>query len=250
MLSLFYDFETSGMPLWDQPSDDEGQPHIVQAAAALVDTETRRTVGSINMIARPDGAWEIPDEVVEIHGITTDYAERVGLPEAFIVHCLWCLWEQSEFRAGHNESFDARIMRIALKRFYGEDEIAPGEGMAADIWKAGKAECTARLASPIMKMAATDKMRAAGRKHAKTPKLTEAFEFFFGVPMEDAHTAMADVRACEAVYFAIKDQEVDAEFDPKEAAKQPGYSGGKAGEVGKNAERPPNAGDDVSFLED
>lgn len=106
MRMLVYDTETSGLPLFDQPSDDPRQPHIVQLAALLVDTETRKTVASINLIAEPDG-WEIPDEVARIHGITTEYAKRVGLSEAFLVYCLWFLWERSDFRVAHNESFDS-----------------------------------------------------------------------------------------------------------------------------------------------
>lgn len=42
MKVLFYDTETSGMPLFDQPSSDPRQPHIVQLAAALVMRATAR----------------------------------------------------------------------------------------------------------------------------------------------------------------------------------------------------------------
>lgn len=195
---LFYDFETSGLPLFDQPSDDPRQPHIVQAAAMLVDSETRQEISSINLIACPDG-WHIPDEVARVHGITEEYARTAGVDENVVVNALHALWMTSTVRVAHNETFDARIMRIALKRWRDEG--------TADHWKAGVAECTARMSSPIIKMAPTPAMLAAGRRHPKTPKLTEAYQYFLGVEMGGAHSALGDVRGCMAVYWAIKDRE-------------------------------------------
>jgi DNA polymerase-3 subunit epsilon len=194
----FYDFETNGFPLWKKPSNDPGQPHIVQVASVVVDSDTRKTVSSFEYIACPDG-WEIPDEVANIHGITTGRAGEVGVPEQFIVNSVLVHHIMSYLRVGHNESFDARIMRIALLRF-GEDD-------AAEIWKAGNAECTQRLATPIVQAPATEKMKAVGRHGNKTANLGEAYEHFFGEKFEDAHTAMADVQATMAIYWAMKDLE-------------------------------------------
>lgn len=38
--ALFYDNETNGLPLFKEPSNHPGQPHIVQLAAVLVDLDT------------------------------------------------------------------------------------------------------------------------------------------------------------------------------------------------------------------
>jgi DNA polymerase-3 subunit epsilon len=87
--------------------------------------------------------------------------------------------------------------------------VDPREKLAlavSDEWKAGKAICTARLATPIMKLPPTAKMRAAGRHHPKTANLGEAYLHFTGKPLEGAHDAMVDVLACTEVYFAIKDR--------------------------------------------
>lgn len=195
MRVIFLDFETTGLPLFDQPSDDPRQPHVVQAAAVLADSETRKAIASINLIARPDG-WEIPDDVARIHGITTETALAVGVPEATVICALRDLWRAADLRCAHNEPFDARIMRIALKRFLGEAE--------AESWKAGKAECTQRLANPIMKLPPTAAMVAAGRKHSKAPNLGEAYHHFTGRKLEGAHSALVDVKACMDVWFAIK----------------------------------------------
>lgn len=194
-LALAYDTETTGLPLWNDPSDDPRQPHIVQLAAALVDLDTRRTIASMDVIVKPDG-WTIPDEVVALHGITTEHARRVGIDESLAVDMLLGLWE-GRTRIAHDESFDARIVRIALKR-YGYDSTM-------EAWKAAKVECTQALATPILKLPPTGKMRAAGRHHQKSANLGEAYEHFTGRPLENAHTAMADVQACIAVYFAIQD---------------------------------------------
>jgi len=209
-LIYFYDFETNGFPLWSKPSSDPGQPHIVQAAAVMVDADTRETVHSFDLIAKPEG-WEIPDEVAEVHGITTEHAAAVGFHEAQIVAFLMYFHDMSNCRVGHNQPFDARIMRIALRRF--------GTEARADDWKAGESYCTQRASTPICKLPPTEKMLAAGRKGNKTANLSEAFFHFTGGAFENAHTAMADVLATMRVYWAIQDLECAA--NPASTHKTP-----------------------------
>lgn len=209
-LKLFFDTETTGLPLFKEPSEHPGQPHIVQLAAALVDMDTREEIASMDVIVRPDG-WVIPDEVAAVHGITTEHAAAVGVPESLALSMFLELWAGRP-RIAHNEQFDARIIRIAQHR--------AGE-LEQDLvrWKDGATECTARLATPIVKCPPTAKMLAAGRTHYKTANLAEAVQFFTGKPLENAHSAMADVRGCMAVYFGIQDMRdgapgalVDADF--------------------------------------
>ncbi|MGZ9893064.1 3'-5' exonuclease [Bordetella bronchiseptica] len=195
-LALFYDTETTGLPLFGEPSEDPRQPHIVQLAAALVDLDTRDTIASLDLVVRPDG-WVIPDEVTAVHGITTEHAAAVGVPESLALSLFLELWAGRP-RIGNNEQFDARIIRIAQHR---AGELEPD----LDAWKAGKTECTAKMATPIVKCPPTPKMIAAGRNHYKTANLGEAVLFFTGKPLENAHSAMADVRGCMDVYFAIQD---------------------------------------------
>ena len=193
-LKLFFDTETTGLPDFKAPSESAHQPHIVQLAALLVDMDTRETIQSMDVICRPDG-WTIPDEVAAVHGITTEHAAEVGIPEHLAVSMFMELWA-GRARVAHNEQFDARIVRIALMRFHSEE--------AADIWKSGPTECTARLATPICALPPTEKMKAVGRFHHKTPNLGEAYRHSTGKGLENAHSAMADVMACRDVYFAIK----------------------------------------------
>lgn len=200
--ALFYDTETTGLPLWSEPSEHPGQPHIVQLAAKLVDVDSQKVVAAIDLIALPDG-WEIPAETAAIHGITTEYASAVGVPERQILELLWNLWCASAVRIGHNESFDARIVRIAAKRFM-DPLIDPAMTLPSDTWKAGASLCTADMATPLCALPPTEKMRAVGRHHYKKPNLGEAYRHFTGKTLEGAHSAAVDVDACMAVYFAIQ----------------------------------------------
>ncbi|HEY1033969.1 MAG TPA: exonuclease domain-containing protein [Pseudoxanthomonas sp.] len=185
---LFYDTETSDMPLWSKPSSDKDQPHILQVAALLVDASSRKTIASIDLTVRPDG-WSINPEALAVHGITEEHARRVGVSETTALAALHDLWQRASTRVGHVESFDARIVRIAL--------IRHGWGTSlADAWKAGSAECTAELSKPHV----SPKGRARG------PKLADAYRHYFGTDLPDAHSARADAEACAAVYWAVRDR--------------------------------------------
>lgn len=200
-IALAFDTETTGLPLFKEPSEHPDQPHIVQLAAVLVDLDSRRELASMDVIVRPDG-WTIPAEVAAIHGITTEHAMDVGIPEAQAVDMFMALW-RGRLRIAHNESFDARILRIALKRY-----VDPRDTNLAippsDEWKASRAECTQLLSTPILKLPPTEKMKAAKRFHYKSANLSEAYEFFTGRKLENAHSAMADTRACLEVFHAVK----------------------------------------------
>ncbi len=180
MFVLAYDTETTGLPLFKEPSEHPDQPHLVQLAACLVHLETRKVHASIDLIVRPNG-WTIPDEVAQLHGITQERAMDEGVPEEMAVELLLDLWQEGKrVRLAHNESFDARILRIACKRYVD------------------------------LKLPPTDRMKAAKRFHHKSANLSEAYKFFTGNDLVDAHSAMPDVQACLAVYFAIKQPEAVA----------------------------------------
>lgn len=194
-IAIFFDTETTGLPVWNEPSEGENQPHIVELAAKLVDLQSREVIGVLDTIIRPDG-WVIPQDVTDIHGITTEHALVVGRPEAEVIAELMTMCRQANFRVAHNQSFDERILRIGIKRLLSEE--------VAEEWKAGEKQCTGLITKPIMQMLPKNKFGY------KMPKLSEAYEHFTGKPMQNAHRAMADVDACIEVYFAVLDQQAAA----------------------------------------
>ena len=183
---IFFDTETSGIPDWKLPSGGKEQPHLVQLAALVVDSESREIIQSMDHIIKPDD-WKIKQDTIDVHGITTDHALEVGLPEKDVLEEFLEMWDGKK-RIAFNTTFDNRIIRIATKR-YTNDKII-------DYWYTGNYECAMQAARKIMK--------------SKVPKLAEAYKFFTGKDLQDAHTAMGDAKACMELYFAIKDKELVA----------------------------------------
>lgn len=197
--ALAYDTETTGLPLFTEPSDDPRQPHIIQLAADLFDIDTRRPIAGFSLLIKPEG-WVIPSEIESLTGISTERAAMFGVPIATALPLFLELCSMvTVHRVAHNESFDARILRIAMKRA----GIYPDAFM--DQWKAAPAYCTCNSSKAIVNLPPTERMVAAKKKGPKAPNLAEAYEFFTGQKLVNAHDAAADVAACKTIFFALQD---------------------------------------------
>lgn len=210
-LIAFYDTETSGLPDFKVPSEMPHQPHIVDIAVVLYDDATDQVIDTFEAMVKPDG-WVIPDEVAAIHGITTAIALEQGTHhERDALHGALARLGGAEYRAGHNETFDQRILRIGLMRFgFGDgsvwDELTSDQKRdRADEFKVRPSLCTMKLATPIMKIPATPAMVRTGKgKWHKNPNLGEAYQHFVGKPFEGAHRAMADTMGALEIYRVMK----------------------------------------------
>jgi DNA polymerase-3 subunit epsilon len=196
-LILFYDTETSGLPEWSLPSEDPSQPHITQLAAQLCDERNGNTVASMDVLIAPDG-WIIPPELEVLTGITNERATAEGILIVDAMRTFIEMWRRATMRVGHNESFDARMVRIEMMRQLDHDDPFH------DDWKKAPAFCTQGKSTKIINLPPTEKMKAAGRKHAKSPNLGEAYQFFTGKLLDGAHNAAVDLMATKVVYYGIK----------------------------------------------
>lgn len=189
-----FDTETTGLPLFKQPSGDPAQPHLVDIAALLYD-DMGNLVDSFEAIIKPDG-WVISEEAAAIHGITHEMAMELGIPEADALEGFLAIHSRADLRVAHNCSFDDRILRIALKRYRDDTQ--------AEAFKAGPSYCTCKHSRDIVCIPPTAKMTRAGFTKFKNPNLAEAYEFFTGEKLEGAHRARPDAEGCARVYFAIQ----------------------------------------------
>lgn len=191
---FFFDTETTGLPDWSSPSDAPHQPHVIQAAGLLCDHLGNELDEWSTLIQPGPGAVMAP-EAFNAHGISLEKAQAEGVPLAEAWQRFAGLVDRAEGIVGHNISFDIRMMRIASAKLNGvkwDSEIP--------------SRCTMKMATKILNLPPTERMKAAGRFHAKPPNLTECVRFFFNEDHGGAHDALADVRASKRVYFAIKER--------------------------------------------
>jgi DNA polymerase III epsilon subunit-like protein len=189
---FFFDTETTGLPLWRDPSDDPRQPHLVQLAALLCE-EDGEIVDTYSTIVDPGPGVCFEPEALKAHGITPERAAAEGCSPNEALDRFFNMCRRGRMLVGHNISFDIRIVRIAAARVYGKkwDNEAP-------------TYCTMKRSTNICRIP------HANPRHAqdwKWPRLEEAVRHFFGEGLEGAHDALVDVLACHRIYFHLNPAE-------------------------------------------
>jgi DNA polymerase III epsilon subunit-like protein len=186
--TLFFDTESTGIPVWDRPSGHPVQPHIVELAAVLESNETGEVVGTAHAIIKPDG-WVIPPDMTEIHGISMERAMDEGIPEREAVWQFLELYRHCSLRVAHNTTFDNRMIRIGLKRFYPEGVV---EHVPDKEWKNRELYfCTLQAAK-----------KDIGGRSGHT--LAECYKHYTGKDLADNHSAVPDTEACREIYHVMK----------------------------------------------
>lgn len=188
---LFFDTETTGLPRnWKAPVTDlDNWPRMIQLAWMLCDEAGNETAGASRII-RPDG-FTIPHDAAAVHGITTERAMAEGVSLADAVNELLPHIQEAAALVAHNISFDEKILgaeclRLGLPLPYGKKPL----------------RCTMKES--------TDWCAIPGRYGYKYPNLSELHRKLFKKSFEGAHDALADVRACKAAYFELRNRGVMA----------------------------------------
>lgn len=196
---LCFDTETSGLPLFKEPSDHPGQPFVVTLGMVLLDPATLDEISAKEMLLKPPEGREIPEEVTKIHGITTAHAFLNGVDAAEACIAYTDYRKRCVAMVAHNAPFDIRMMRIELLRTgKTKEEIEALEASSP-------VHCTQRLATPVLKLEPTAKMKAVGRNHFKSASLADAVKGLLGEDVEGAHGALADARSCARVFRWLKE---------------------------------------------
>ena len=186
MLIAVTDTETTGILRGDYTSPSA--PHLASVGLLLVDVEEMRIVSSLSAMIQPDG-WEMPPEASQANGLTTEMLEDLGLPLDHVLPTYMGLLSLADLIVAHNVKFDVGILASALYRSDGLDTL--------DMLLAKETYCTMEKSKHIVQ-AKTKNNRL------KNPRLEEAYYFFTGEDLENAHTANADTVACLEVYMGIQ----------------------------------------------
>lgn len=184
---LFFDTETTGLPrnLKAPVSDSENWPRIAQIAWLLYENGVE--VAIRDFIIKPEG-FEIPIEVSNIHGITTERAQKEGASLRLVLNEFQSLVERADFLVAHNMSFDQGVVGAEFLR----------KNMP-NVFASKKTICTKEISTNFCAISS-----ANGREGYKWPKLSELYAKLFGVEFVDFHNALADVNATAKCFWEMK----------------------------------------------
>lgn len=172
---LVYDLETSGFT----------NSRLLELGLLLLDEHNGwRTVMELSIIVKPDG-WKIEQGAIDVHGITQEHAETVGLPLEMALSLFTKFRQLASLVVCHNLSHDYRIMDGELGRMkwprLGDTE--------------SKFFCTMLSTVDICRIPNTN-----GKRGFKWPKLVEAYRHFFHKDFPNAHTALGDARPTAEIF--------------------------------------------------
>ena len=182
---LFFDTETTGIPVnYKAPASDyDNWPRLVQVAWLLADEEGSE-IECAQYLIKPQG-FTIPDEVTQIHGITTAMALQEGVDLNTVLAAMTPMIEKASVLVAHNMEFDEKVL-------------------SAEFLRAGYANVVETKERICTMKAATAYCQLPGPCGYKWPNLQELHTKLFGEGFEGAHDALVDVRACWRCYVELK----------------------------------------------
>jgi len=182
---LFFDTETTGLPRnYKAPiTDFDNWPRMIQIAWLIYDHRENLLIEK-QYIIKPEG-FTIPKAASDVHGITTARAKKEGIALSFALQEFAADLHKAEFILAHNISFDEKIVGAEFLR----KEISNTLFDLPHI-------CTMHTS--------TDYCKIPGKFGYKWPNLTELYFKLFGKSFDNAHDALADVKACADCFFELK----------------------------------------------
>ena len=143
-------------------------------------------------------SFKIPQEAINIHGITNEMASTSGIPIEFVVTAL--LDDLNRFKparlVAHNIKFDYPVIMSELYRL---TSMATSQVLIT-ILSSLKKKCTMEAGTPICAIPSP-----WGRDQFKYPSLKELHDHLYpGTDMVVKHDALYDTEKCVECYLKIK----------------------------------------------
>ncbi|MBK9635062.1 MAG: WG repeat-containing protein [Bacteroidetes bacterium] len=178
---LFIDIETNGLPLSYNKhyTDINNWPRIVQIAWIICD-DKKEVITERCFIIKPID-FDIPDNVVKVHGITKQIALAKGLPIAFVLNLLEEESKDCTHFVAHNIAFDAPIIKAEFLR--------------------ANVEFSLNDKTEICTMQSS--IEYCGFTNNKYPKLEELYFKLFNKKPENLHDALQDIKYTKDCFFEL-----------------------------------------------
>lgn len=184
---LVMDCETTGLFDYSKRADEDGQPRMASLACVIVSDDWVPLEGlEFYHLVKPDG-WTMSAEATAINGLTNEQLMAEGLPISEVLDKYLGHHEMAQQVAGYGVDFDLKMLRGELRRSGRPDLF--GEKPQQNVIRIAAAACHAKGAPGGQKL----------------KKLKLAYEILIGEPMEDAHNALADVKATIRIMQKIRE---------------------------------------------
>jgi len=131
--------------------------------------------------------WFIHPRAAEVHGITLEFCDKVGVPMSNILSMLYHTLQTVDSVCAHSVEFDCRAINTEYRRD-GRTPLLEGFNKI----------CTKKL---------SDSFRKRNNVLIESSSLDCMYKHFVGSEMKGGHNAIYDVIACKEVYKHIKNME-------------------------------------------
>ena len=197
---MIFDTETTGLPergvyvvenhnlhLW---------PHIVQLSYIIYDNEINEIIKQKDTIIKIPNNIIVPDNVVLIHGITSEISKSIGKDCVSSLIEFMEDYSKIDVLIAHNVKFDVNMIRVELLRHVLYDEFNK-------LKDSKKHYCTMTSTIKLCNLKYTNRW---GSESSKFPKLIELHQHLFNTEVEktNLHNALNDVLICLRCYFKLK----------------------------------------------
>lgn len=187
MKYLFFDTETTGLPLnYKAPyTDISNWPRIVQLSWLIADAEGK-VLKESDFIIKVD--VPIPFQASRVHGITNEVAAAKGVVATEVLSTLLADLNDINCLVCHNVNFDLPIVQSELYRHQLTHQI--------------------NIPTFCTMQSSTNYCQIPSPRGYKWPKLEELYSVCFNKKLENAHNALADVRATYEVFYHLKKERI------------------------------------------
>jgi DNA polymerase III epsilon subunit-like protein len=172
---LFFDTETTGLE----------NPKLVQLAYILSD-ETGKIIEQNDFIVQPYG-FQIPEDAVKFHGITTEMAFEKGVKFSEVLDNFKRVVNKAENVIAHNVAFDVKVMNLAFEKMEHEQMFVKKNLI-----------CTANH------IKSTSLFSGFWNKITNRQTLSSLYFNLFNEKLDNAHTATADTIALYKCFWKLK----------------------------------------------
>lgn len=183
---LIFDTETTGLPK-NRPVEHPEQPWVVQIGAVFFDLASDRFDHVMNTLVIPPDHAEIDREkyagAEKIHGISLDMIYANGRSSQSVYRELRDMAAEADIVGAYNLEFDEKLIRFSSYRTHNTFIRRPVLGTPGEVSHI----CVMHQAKEYY-------------KSKKYLKLGEVYSRIKGVPLEDAHDALADAVAAAIVF--------------------------------------------------